>query len=971
MATERYALPLTARLFLVISMLVMLSVGAAVYLTWRVGDRLGQEAVTQELAASANAQRRFEGMEAEKLELIAQSIATDPFVANYLEQAIGGDLGLGQAPIVPDLDDADALGGAALDADGAETSASGLTGSGEGAAADAGTPADELGMDSDESIPDEAGSNVIEAGGGVQQAGDGARDSSIGQVSVRDLLEERRATQNFGLAMVLDPNGALVARTGETEAFERDFRGDLFLGPVIAQLESVIGYWEEGGVLYHAAATPIAKDGILVGFLVVGSEVDRTLSEQIQQVSGAHVAFWGTGELGLRLLASSLPGAQQKALTEAIAPRRAEIAQALARGEGVPRIDLSMSGERYSGVLKPLLPQAGVAAVGGAMALTSTDAAMASFLELRTNMLWAGLAAILTALALSWWLGRRTLRPVGVMVQAAELAAAGDYQHNIPVTTGDELGRLGRAFNSLLSNLREKSDIEGYVANLSRFLPDPSSEEAVALPKARPLAREALVLLGIDSAEFVKSMPAGQENAGLTRLGSRLAQFEALAEARQGELLLQEGKQVVLAFRGERRLLQALHALRALFAEAARQPPAERAAFALAEGEVVHAGLPNRPGTTVALGAAVAAVQRLLVDSAPGRALLAPTMGAAVKQHLGDKSLAVIAGTLSGKNFYAVRPDALSRVPEVDVSADANATRIVSGEQSLPVAGAQAALSGQTRLAQGSLFASRYEIQSILGSGGMGVVYKARDRELDDFVALKMLRPGVLLDAEQLDRLKSEIKLARKITHPNVLRTFDFGEHGGLPFISMEYVRGMTLRYLLEQTAQVPYSAGLRIARQLCAGLDAAHAVGVLHRDIKPENLILEQSGNAKLMDFGIARPIQRNAPGHTQPGMFVGTPAYSAPEQLQGLEMDARSDIYSAGILFCEMFCGRLPFPPGSTMEIYMAHMQAEPVKPSELWPDIPKPLEQVILKCLAKRPDDRFGSAAELMAALAELRA
>ncbi|MCB1629073.1 MAG: serine/threonine protein kinase, partial [Xanthomonadales bacterium] len=189
--------------------------------------------------------------------------------------------------------------------------------------------------------------------------------------------------------------------------------------------------------------------------------------------------------------------------------------------------------------------------------------------------------------------------------------------------------------------------------------------------------------------------------------------------------------------------------------------------------------------------------------------------------------------------------------------------------------------------------------------------------------------------------------------------------------ISMEYVRGMTLRYLLEQTAQVPYSAGLRIARQLCAGLEAAHAVGVLHRDIKPENLILEQSGNAKLMDFGIARPIQRNAPGHTQPGMFVGTPAYSAPEQLQGEELDARSDIYSVGIMLCEMFCGRLPFAAGSTMEIYMAHLQMDPVKPSELWPDIPKPLEQVILKCLAKRPDDRFDSAAELMAALAELRA
>ncbi|MCB1633705.1 MAG: protein kinase [Xanthomonadales bacterium] len=970
MATDRgFTLPLTARLFLVISILVMLSVGAAVYLTWRVGDRLGQQAVAEELAASATAQRRFETLEAEKLELIAQSIATDPFVANYLEQAIGGDLGLDQNPVLPPPSDDDELGMAPVDELG--TASSDELGLGEPVVQPEGADAEIVDdMDSDESELAAPAPSVIDAGGGVQVAGGGERDSGIGRVSVRDLLEERRATQNFALAMVLDPNGALVARTGETEAFERNFGEDVFLGPVVRDLESVIGYWQEGGALYHAAATPIAKDGILVGFLLVASEVDRALSEQIQQISGAHVAFWGGGDQGIRLLSSSLPAAQEKALGEAIASRRSEIANALTQGQGIDRIDLNIDGERFSAALKPLLPQPGTAAVGGAMALTSTDAAMSSFLELRRNMLWAGLGAIVTALALSWWLGRRTLRPVASMVQAAELAASGDYQHNIPVRTSDELGRLGRAFNSLLSNLREKSDIEGYVANLSRFLPDPATEEAVAIPKAKSAARDALLLLGIDAPEFVKAMPAGQENAMLTRLGSRLAQLETLAEARQGELLVQEGRHVVLAFRGERKLLQALHALRALLAEAARQVPSERPAFALAEGEVVHAGLPNRPAVSVALGAAVAAIGRLLLDGAPGRTLITPQLGPAVKALLGDKALAVAAGSVSGKNFYAIRPDSLNRIPAIAEAADANATRIVGGEDA-PAASASQAISGQTRLAQGSLFASRYEILSVLGSGGMGVVYKARDRELDDFVALKMLRPGALLDGEQLDRLKSEIKLARKITHPNVLRTFDFGEHGGYPFISMEYVRGMTLRYLLEQTAQVPFSAGLRIARQLCAGLEAAHAVGVLHRDIKPENLILEQSGNAKLMDFGIARPIQRNAPGHTQPGMFVGTPAYSAPEQLQGEELDARSDIYSVGIMLCEMFCGRLPFAAGSTMEIYMAHLQMDPVKPSELWPDIPKPLEQVILKCLAKRPDDRFDSAAELMAALAELRA
>src|SRR5690606_14124827 len=192
-----------------------------------------------------------------------------------------------------------------------------------------------------------------------------------------------------------------------------------------------------------------------------------------------------------------------------------------------------------------------------------------------------------------------------------------------------------------------------------------------------------------------------------------------------------------------------------------------------------------------------------------------------------------------------------------------------------------------------------------------------------------------------------------------------------MPFISMEYVRGMTLRYLLQQNASVPYSAALRIARQLCAGLEAAHDVGVLHRDIKPENLILEASGNAKLMDFGIARPIRRSAPGQTEPGMYVGTPAYSAPEQLAGEDVDHRADIFATGVVLCEMFCGRLPFTGSSTVELYMAQVQGAPPAPRELNPDLDEQLEAIILRCLQRRREDRFQSATELGRALSALRA
>jgi serine/threonine-protein kinase len=268
-----------------------------------------------------------------------------------------------------------------------------------------------------------------------------------------------------------------------------------------------------------------------------------------------------------------------------------------------------------------------------------------------------------------------------------------------------------------------------------------------------------------------------------------------------------------------------------------------------------------------------------------------------------------------------------------------------------------------TGISPGALLGARFEILSVLGAGGMGIVYKARDRELDDMVALKVLQRDLWGDRTQLDRLKSELKLARKITHPNVLRTYDFGEIGGIPYISMEYVRGVTLRYMLDQTRRLPYSAGLRLAKQLCAGLAAAHSVGVLHRDIKPENLILESTGNAKLMDFGIARPIDRIAPGQTQAGFVVGTPQYLAPEILQGREADFRSDIYSCGIVLYELFAGTLPFDAPTAMEILVKHLREEPEPPSARWKEIPPLLEAAILRCLKKDPDQRYRAVAELL--------
>jgi serine/threonine-protein kinase len=265
----------------------------------------------------------------------------------------------------------------------------------------------------------------------------------------------------------------------------------------------------------------------------------------------------------------------------------------------------------------------------------------------------------------------------------------------------------------------------------------------------------------------------------------------------------------------------------------------------------------------------------------------------------------------------------------------------------------------------GALFAGRYEIQSVLGEGGMGIVYQAYDRELDDLVAIKTLRREVLsVDPSLLERFKQEIRLARRITHPNVLRTYDLGESNGLKFLSMEFVKGMTLKDLVETGEILPTLVGLRIAKQVCAGLAAAHEVGVIHRDVKSQNIIIEPTGGLKIMDFGTARVIEdRGATG------IIGTPDYMSPEQARGFPVDHRSDIYSTGVVLYELFTGSLPFEGDSPLAVVLKHVNDPAPHPRSKNPWIDPRIATILMKCLEKDPGARFQSMGELYVALAKV--
>ncbi|MBA2539302.1 MAG: protein kinase, partial [Deltaproteobacteria bacterium] len=266
-----------------------------------------------------------------------------------------------------------------------------------------------------------------------------------------------------------------------------------------------------------------------------------------------------------------------------------------------------------------------------------------------------------------------------------------------------------------------------------------------------------------------------------------------------------------------------------------------------------------------------------------------------------------------------------------------------------------------------SVIAERYEVLGLLGVGGMGRVYRVRDRRLDEVVALKVLRRELADAPGVLDRFRQEVRLARRVTSPHVVRTFDLGEHGGDHFLTMELVDGQSLAQLLD-AGPVSLDAALRIARAACAGIAAAHDAGVLHRDLKPDNILVARDGRIAITDFGIAHA--RTDPRATGEG-FVGTPAYMAPEQLDtSATIGPAADLYALGAILFEMITERRPFPGTDPFAVALARLHRPPPDPRD-YRDVPAPLAELVLRCLARDPAARPANAASLAALLDSIAA
>ncbi|RMH23593.1 MAG: HAMP domain-containing protein [Acidobacteria bacterium] len=786
-------------------------------------------------------------------------------------------------------------------------------------------------------------------------AGDPAFVAYVGEaidsgdvLSVLDQLDERQQDLGSDLAMVVDPGGRLVATTGTFMSPGTDLSADPLVAAALESFEAA-GAWAREERLFDAVAVPIVAGGVdLLGFLIAAFAIDDATALELRRIGEADVAFLAFDGGRPHLVASTLEPSRAASLLAA-----PQLAAGTAPPAGTPAFELDLGGEPWLALARPLEDAAGKA-VGSAVTLASVALQRRPFERIGQALLGIGLGAMLAALMVSFLLPRRLLRPVRRLALAAEAAAAGDYDQRIEVRRRDEVGQLARAFDVLLSELREKRDMELYVAELAKSLPEPAPAPAAGAPGV--IEDRVVALLGIE----LRPAETGEEAATLDQLTADLRRLTAIVAGHGGVVEAVVGRRLIASFAGERRLSQAVAGAAGVRAASAEQ--GVPAALALARGRLLAGEVVwGRQARRTLAGDAVEELGRLLRVAKPGDLLISRSAYGELDEVYRRAGLQLedepgFAHTLP---LFALDPQTVTRLTRSDLQAT---------WEEIPAA-APAAASTLGAVVPGQVVGERFEILAVLGSGGMGVVYKARDRKLDELVAVKMLKTATV-DAEQLERLKSELKLARKISHPNILRTFDFGDVDGMPFITMEYVRGITLRQLLDRSGRLPLSAGLRLARQLCRGLAVAHGEGILHRDIKPENLIVEPTGNAKLMDFGIARPLRRSD-AQTRPGAIVGTPFYLAPEQIQGQEPDPRADIYACGVVFYEIFTGALPYAAGGNlMELLTRKLEEDPIPPRQRWPEMPAELEALVLRCLARRREARYGDVAAVLAELERIR-
>ncbi len=744
----------------------------------------------------------------------------------------------------------------------------------------------------------------------------------------------------FDMALIVDRNGVVLTSTDGKNQGEN--LATIPLVSVALKESKASGVWTRGDQLLHAVAVPLARNYELVGYIIVGYSINNTLATQVQRTGGAETLFLMSGPEGPMVAAATLDKTSAQSVIGNLRKAGAVLDDVINRGETVEQVSIELDGARWDASLVPLRDASG-GSVGAGVALTSFDERLAPFMTIRNQALIAGLAALVLGGLIAFSLGSARDRPLAAVAAAAEQAAGGHYELVMPPAKGD-LGRISESFTQLLGQMREQQGMQFVISRLSRLLPEPAKSIARAKPQTQ---KGALVV--VEMRRLANPKLGYDPEEALARYGRDLQRIATSTATQKGTVVAVLGHRALAFFDGDNSAFRALSmATEVLLTLSEREnvfdepdPPV----IALTFGSIIAGTLTwGEQSTPAAVGLPVQQIESLLREATPGELYFTRPVYDELAAHFQRAQVEVKAqrGILSPQPLLLIHKDGATK---------ATGSRALS-ETRANFPGEGRSLSD---VRPGLVLGNRFEIQAELGAGRAGIVFKAMDRELGDFVTLKMLRPEVVQDVAQFERLKRAVARARTIRHPNVLSVLDFGEAEKIPYIQTEFARGLTLAFVLEQARALPIVAAVRLARQMAWGLAAAHGQQLMHGGLKPENVLIEGDGTVRLMDFGLGTP--------PRPGMVAMNPLYLAPEQLEGREPDSRADFYAWGAVVYAAVTGRPPYPGSNPDEVRQRMAAQELESPSSLVGDIPRKLEEVLLRALGRSPDQRYQTAAELV--------